>query len=76
MNIPHLIGDLDKRTSAINFLQSIGPACLPEAGKDYRGHEKCILSGWGDVDKTDTSKVRADRLQKVGVANFDVILPF
>jgi len=42
-----------------------GPACLPEAGKDYRGHEKCILSGWGDVDKTDTSKVRADRLQKM-----------
>merc|ERR1712002_242041 len=28
-----------------------GPACMPAAGKDYRGHQNCMLSGWGLVKR-------------------------
>jgi len=45
-----------------------GPACLPVAGKDYREHKNCILSGWGDLaSKWDDGgkQIRATRLQKM-----------
>jgi len=45
-----------------------GPACLPVAGKDYREHKNCILSGWGDLaSKWDDGgkQIRATRLQKI-----------
>merc|ERR1712126_515860 len=40
-----------------------GPACLPTEGKDYRGSQNCILSGWGLVKRW--PQTLADRLQKV-----------
>merc|ERR1711970_254340 len=40
-----------------------GPACLPAAGKDYREHQNCMLSGWGLVKRY--PQTLADRLQKV-----------
>merc|ERR1712002_434964 len=40
-----------------------GPACLPAAGKDYREHQNCMLSGWGLVKRW--PQTLADRLQKV-----------
>jgi len=40
-----------------------GPACMPAAGKDYRGHQNCMLSGWGLVKRW--PQTLADRLQKV-----------
>merc|ERR1711955_163825 len=40
-----------------------GPACMPAAGKDYRGHQNCMLSGWGLVKRY--PQTLADRLQKV-----------
>merc|ERR1712168_1282510 len=40
-----------------------GPACLPPAGKDYRGSQNCILSGWGYVNLN--PRTIANRLQMV-----------
>merc|ERR1712137_1411285 len=40
-----------------------GPACLPTEGKDYRGSQNCILSGWGLVKRW--PQTLANRLQKV-----------
>merc|ERR1712198_431736 len=40
-----------------------GPACMPAAGKDYRGHQNCMLSGWGLVRRY--PQTLANRLQKV-----------
>merc|ERR1711872_729267 len=40
-----------------------GPACLPPTGKDYRGSQNCVLSGWGLVQRY--PQRLADRLQKV-----------
>merc|ERR1719383_1021901 len=40
-----------------------GPACMPAAGKDYRGAQNCMLSGWGLVKRY--PQTLADRLQKV-----------
>merc|ERR1711915_192639 len=40
-----------------------GPACVPAPGKDYRGHQNCILSGCGLVKRY--PQTLADRLQKV-----------
>ncbi|CAH1245826.1 KLKB1 [Branchiostoma lanceolatum] len=40
-----------------------GPACLPPAGRDYRGTKDCWLSGWGVVERYPGKS--ADRLQKV-----------
>merc|ERR1711890_70268 len=40
-----------------------GLACMPAAGKDYRGHSECQLSGWGLVKRW--PQTLADRLQKV-----------
>merc|ERR1712042_46315 len=40
-----------------------GPACMPAAGKDYRGHQNCMLSGWGLVKRW--PQTLADRLQRV-----------
>jgi len=39
-----------------------GPACLPNAGEDYRGAEGCWLSGWGLVNPPFG---RANQLQKL-----------
>ncbi|XP_078613835.1 chymotrypsin-like elastase family member 2A isoform X2 [Branchiostoma floridae x Branchiostoma japonicum] len=44
-------------------LNDVGPACLPPAGRDYRGTDNCWLSGWG-VDNVQTNQL-ADQLQKV-----------
>merc|ERR1712002_734078 len=40
-----------------------GPACLPPAGKDYRSHKECMLSGWGLVKRW--PQTLADQLQKI-----------
>jgi len=40
-----------------------GPACMPKATDDYRGHEHCFLSGWGLVKRY--PQTLADQLQKV-----------
>merc|ERR1711911_357428 len=40
-----------------------GPACVPAPGKDYRGDQNCILSGWGLVRRY--PQTLANRLQKV-----------
>lgn len=29
----------------------VGPACVPDDGQDFRGTEKCFLSGWGNEEK-------------------------
>jgi len=45
-----------------------GPACLPTAGKDYRGSQNCIFSGWGLQSVRQgvrQSQTHSDRLQKV-----------
>jgi len=40
-----------------------GPACVPKATDDYKGHKNCILSGWGLVKRY--PQTLADQLQKV-----------
>merc|ERR1711890_164373 len=39
-----------------------GLACMPAAGKDYRGHSECQLSGWGLVKRW--PQTLADRLRR------------
>jgi len=41
----------------------VGTACLPPAGKDYRGHTDCYLSGWGLVVRNPPTP--ANTLQKI-----------
>jgi len=41
----------------------VGPACVPQTGKDYRDHKGCFLSGWGLVEPPLSNKL-ADNLQK------------
>ena len=53
---------------AINasFSHLTGPACLPPAGKDYRGTQNCILSGWGYYNLNQQSTLTdTNLLQKV-----------
>jgi len=40
-----------------------GTACLPAIGKDYRGTQDCMLSGWGLIKRK--PKTRANQLQKI-----------
>merc|ERR1712007_217396 len=55
---------LMKLAAPVNFNGPYaGPACLPTEGKDYRGSQNCILSGWGLVKRW--PQTLADRLQKV-----------
>ena len=42
---------------------------MPAAGKDYRGAQNCMLSGWGLVKRY--PQTLADRLQKVSSNNND-----
>jgi len=41
----------------------VGTACLPPAGKDYRGHSDCYLSGWGLMVRNPPTP--ANTLQKI-----------
>jgi len=55
---------LMKLAKPVNFAGPYaGPACLPTAGKDYRNHQKCMLSGWGLVRRY--PQTLADQLQKI-----------
>jgi len=54
---------LIKLKQPVNFAGPYaGPACLPPAGKDYRGAGNCVVAGWGVV--TMRPPRLANRLQK------------
>merc|ERR1712183_598551 len=53
-----------KLAKPVNFAGPYaGPACMPAAGKDYRNHQNCVLSGWGLVRRY--PQTLADQLQKI-----------
>merc|ERR1712002_255591 len=55
---------LMKLAKPVNFAGPYaGPACMPAAGKDYRNHQNCMLSGWGLVRRY--PQTLADQLQKI-----------